>query len=134
MYFTLTLGVEDLDRTAFFYGEILGLPVETRVPGPGHPPLLLLRRGDATLLFRPLEVLEARHPALFQNLSRHPLGVGTTLEFTLPDLRPVLRAVARYDLQPLYELEDAEHDREELWLHDPDGYLVILTREGEGKA
>lgn len=129
MNFTLTLGVNDLDRTAAFYGEILRLPVETFVPAAGHPPLLILRQGDATVLFRPLEVLEASHPALFQNLSRHPLGIGMTLEFTLADLKPILRTIHRRQLHLLYELEDDEFDRREIWLHDPDGYLVVLCQE-----
>jgi catechol 2,3-dioxygenase-like lactoylglutathione lyase family enzyme len=126
---TLTLGVHDLDRTAAFYGDILQLPTERFVPAAGHQPLLILRRGDATILFRELETLEAQHPALFQSLHRHPLGIGMTLEFTVADLRPVLRAVDRLQLHLLYELEDDEFGRHEIWLHDPDGYLVILCQE-----
>jgi catechol 2,3-dioxygenase-like lactoylglutathione lyase family enzyme len=129
MNLTLNLGVADLDRTAAFYNDILQLATERFLPAPGHRPLLMLRRGDATILFRELEALEAQHPALFQNLNRHPLGVGMTLEFTVADLRPVLRAVTRRQLHLLYELEDEEFDRHEIWLHDPDGYLVILCRE-----
>lgn len=134
MPLTLTLGVNDLDRTATFYGEILRLPIERLVPAPGHAPLLILHRGDATVLFRPLEVLEASHPALFQHFSRHPLGVGMTLDFTVADLKPILRAVDRHRLHLLYELEDDEFDRREIWLHDPDGYLVILCQESAGGA
>ena len=88
----------------------------------------MLRREDATILFRSLEVLEAGHPALFQNLSRHPLGVGVSLEFTVPDLKPILREIHRRQLHLLYELEDEEFNRREVWLHDPDGYLVVLCQ------
>lgn len=129
MNLTLTLGVADLDRTADFYQNVLQFAVERFVPGDGHQPLLLLRRGDACILFCELETLEAQHPALFQNLYRHPLGIGMTLEFTVADLKPVLRAVDRRQLHLVYELEDDEFDRHEIWLHDPDGYLVILCRE-----
>lgn len=129
MNFTLTLAVDDLERTALFYGEVLGLALERFVPAPGHPPVLLLLRGDATLLFRENAALEALHPALFQNLERHPRGVGMTLEFTLPTLTPVLKSIARRQLHTLYEMEDEEFGRREVWLHDPDGYLVILGEE-----
>lgn len=134
MNFTLTLAVHDLERTDTFYGEILELPVDRFVPLPGHPPLLLLGHGDATVLFRETAVLEALHPALFQNLDRHPRGVGVTLEFTVKTLKPALRNIARRGLHTLYELEDEEFGRREVWLHDPDGYLVILSEEPESRA
>ncbi len=126
---TLTLGVRDLDATALFYREILLLDLETFVPAPGHPPVLILRQGDAVVLFRELDTLEALHPALFQNLSRHPLGVGTSLEIQVSHLQPALKNIARRDLHLLYELEDEEFGRREIWLHDPDGYLVILSEQ-----
>ena len=129
MTMTMTLGVNDLDQTAAFYGDLLHLPIERFVPVAGHQPLLILRRGDATILFRELETLEAQHPVLFQSLFRHPLGIGMTLEFTIADLGPILRTVDRQQRHLLYELEDDEFGRHEIWLHDPDGYLVILCQE-----
>lgn len=128
---TLTLGVQDLGRTALFYTEILGFKVEFFVPVAGHPPVLLLRRGDATVLFRELSALTALHPALFQNLERHPRGVGVSLQFAVPDLKPIRRLITRKRLHTLYELEDEESGFQEIWLHDPDGYLLILTLEEE---
>ena len=129
MHFTLTLAVSDLERTATFYGEVLELAVERFVPLPGHPPVLLLGHGEATVLFRETATLEALHPALFQNLERHPRGVGVTLEFCVASLKVPLRNIARRQLHTLYELDDEEFRRREVWLHDPDGYLVILTEE-----
>lgn len=129
MSFILNLAVEDLERTLEFYREVLGLPVERFAPAVGHPEVLILRRGETTLLFREIEVVEALHPALFQNLHRHPLGVGLSLEFSLPDLCGASHNLDRRGLHTLYELDDAEFGRAELWLHDPDGYLVVLCRE-----
>jgi len=129
MHFTLTLAVSDLERTETFYGEVLELSVERFVPLPEHPPVLLLGHGEATVLFREAATLEALHPALFQSLERHPRGIGVTLEFSLESLKAPLRNIARQQLHTLYELEDEEFQRREVWLHDPDGYLVILTEE-----
>lgn len=129
MNFTLTLAVSDLERTTDFYGELLELPIERFVPVTGHPPVLLLGHGDATVLFRETAALEALHPALFQNLERHPRGIGVTLEFTVRELKTILKNIARRQLHTLYELEDDEFRRREVWLHDPDGYLVILSEE-----
>lgn len=129
MSFILNIAVEDIDRTQRFYGETLLMPVERFVPAPGHPTVLILRQGQTTLLFRQFEVVEAMHPAVFQNLQRHPLGVGVSLEFEIANLDEVERNIDRRGLHTLYELDDAEFDRSELWLHDPDGYLVVLCRE-----
>ncbi len=129
MSLSLTLAVDDLERTDAFYGGLLGLDPERLVPAPGHPPLLLLVAGGATLLFRECAVIEALHPALFQNLQRHPKGVGVTIELTIPDLAPIRRRIDRQGRHVLYELEDEEFGRRELWLHDPDGYLVVLVEE-----
>ncbi len=123
---TVTLAVADLDRCERFYRDFLGLPVERFTPLPGHPPLLLLRRDSASLLFREEAVFSALHPALFQALDRHPRGIGIMLELSLPDLRPVLRRAEKISWPLLYEMEDEEFERREVWLHDPDGYLLIL--------
>jgi catechol 2,3-dioxygenase-like lactoylglutathione lyase family enzyme len=132
MSLTLTLAVDDLARTAAFYREILGRELESFVPLPGHPPVLLLHLDEATILFRESAALEALHPALFQNLERHPRGVGMMLEFSTEDLGPTLRAIARFDLHVPYEIDDAQFCRREVWLHDPDGYLIVLSEEARG--
>jgi len=126
---SVTLAVADLAATENFYAATLGLTVERFVPLPGHPPLLLLRCGDATLLFREDAVLEALHPAALQHLQRHPRGVGVVLELTLADLGGAIRRLASRRWPLLYELEDGEFKRKEIWLHDPDGYLLVLGTE-----
>jgi catechol 2,3-dioxygenase-like lactoylglutathione lyase family enzyme len=130
MTLTLTLAVADLERTAIFYGEILRLPLQLLTPLPGQPSVLLLCAGDADVLFRDIENFEARHPALFQNIDRHPLGVGVVLEFPSQALEPIIADLDRRSIHLLYELEDTEFGRREIWLHDPDGYLVVLREEG----
>jgi catechol 2,3-dioxygenase-like lactoylglutathione lyase family enzyme len=129
MSFTLTLAVRDLDKTAAFYRQILQMEVERFVPTAGSPAVLLLRCGDAAILFRELTALEALHPALFQNLDRHPRGIGVTLEFPIKSLKPLMKNIDRLRLHILYELNDEEFGRREIWLYDPDGYLLILSEE-----
>ena len=129
MQFSLTLAVDDLERSEAFYTDVLLFATERLRPAPGHPPLLLLRAAPVPVMLRENGSLEALHPALFQNLDRHPHGVGVILEFTLADLAPVQRNIDRRQLHTLYELEDEEFHRRELWLHDPDGYLVVLNEE-----
>jgi catechol 2,3-dioxygenase-like lactoylglutathione lyase family enzyme len=129
MSLSLTLAVADLDRTEAFYRNLLRQPIERLTPLVGHPPLLLLLLGDSALLFRQSSALSATHPALFQNLDRHPKGVGMALELIYDDLGPISRSLDRSEHHLLYELRDDEHHRRELWLHDPDGYLLMLIQE-----
>lgn len=133
MSLTLTLAVADLNRTAAFY-TLLGLTPERFVPLPGHAPVLLMVQGDAAILFRDDHTLATRHPTVFQDLDRQPRGIGTVLEFSVADLSGALRAIERQGIVPCYELEDDEFRRREVWLHDPDGYLVVLAEQPEPPA
>jgi len=125
MALTLALTVRDLDNTEFFYRELLARPVERFAPS-GFAPVLLLRDGDATVVFRSVAATESLHPGLYQELDRQPFGIGVRLEFAVDNLDAVARCLERRQIPLLYELEDSEHARRELWLHDPDGYLVVL--------
>ncbi len=129
MQLSLTLGVAGLEQTENFYREILQLAPQRCRAGAEGSEFLLLRCGETSILFHRLTDLERQHPALLQNLDRQPLGVGTRFEFACPDLTDVRRAIERCQWPVNYELEDAEHQRSEIWLHDPDGYLVVLNEE-----
>ncbi len=129
MQLSLTLGVADLQQTEDFYREILQLNPQHSPEDGKTPAMLLLRCGETCIVFRPLIDLEAQHPAVLQNLSRHSLGVGMQLELSCSDLTVVQNCLERYQWPVVYELEDDEHQRSELWLHDPDGYLIVLNEE-----
>lgn len=129
MQLSLTLGVADLQRTDAFYSEILRLSPKRSQADGKTPDFLLLRCAETCIVFRPLIELEAQHPALLQNLTRQPLGVGMQLELSCPDLSVVRKCIERYQWPVAYELEDDEHRRSEIWLHDPDGYLIVLNEE-----
>lgn len=129
MQLSITLGAADLQRSENFYREILQLqPQRNQVDG-RTPDFLLLRCGESCIVFRPLAELEAQHPVLLQNLVRQPLGVGVQLELSCPDLAVIRCSIERWQWPVAYELEDEEHQRSEIWLHDPDGYLIVLNEE-----
>lgn len=129
MHLSLTLGVADLERTEDFYREILQQTLERNLSDKGSPEFLLLRCAGSCIVFRPLQVLEAQHPALLQNVTRQPLGVGMQIELSCTDLTTVRHSIERYQWPVCYELDDQEHNRSEIWLHDPDGYLIVLNEE-----
>ena len=84
------------------------------------------------IVFQRLHEMEAQHPALLQSLTRVPLGVGMQLEVSCNNLDDIYRMVNYYHWPIAYELDDREHQRRELWLQDPDGYLLVLNEEQKG--
>lgn len=128
MSLILTLAIDDLDRSEFFYRSLLDLPVERFHPKNSDHELLLINQGDSTLLLREATLLEAQHPAAFQHLQRQSRGVGISLDFQVENLNGIRSNIEKYQLSTLYELDDRQHGIDELWLYDPDNYLIILTQ------
>jgi len=129
MQLNLTLAAVDLGKTENFYREVLLLSphfIKNSHAGKGY---ILLNFGEIKIVFQRLQDVEAQHPALLQNLSRSPLGLGVQLELNCKNLDAIYRRVSHFHWPVAYELEDHEHQRRELWLQDPDGYLLVLNEE-----
>ncbi len=124
MSLIITLAVEDLDRSEYFYRNILQLPVERYTT----PSTIIIRQGDATILLRDLREVTAEHPIALQHLHRQPLGVGISIELQIDNLAQILHCIAREQINYVYEIEDQEHRVHEIWLYDPDNYLIMLTQ------
>ena len=124
----VTLAVDAIDQSEHFYRDILCLSVERFTPQGSTHPILMIRQGDATILLRQSEVLEATHPAAFQHLDRQTRGVGTSLDLQTDNFSQVQRNIERQHIPCLYESDDQQHNIKELWLYDPDNYLIIVTQ------
>lgn len=129
MGFILTLGVIDLERSDFFYRHILGFRIERFRPMANGSESLIIRENNANIVMRPAAALSARHPAAFEHLGRTPFGAGISLDFRVKNLSAIARNIKKHMLPTLYELEDAQNQRREIWLYDPSGYLVTLCQE-----
>lgn len=129
MQLSLTFAAIDLDTTYEFYRQLPGLTVRRLTDSRGILSALMISTDNLRLLFQPIDSLEQQHPVLFQHLSRTLLGAGVVLELECSDL-DVVNRTARHNSWPiLYELDDREHLRRELWLQDPNGYLVAFNEE-----
>jgi catechol 2,3-dioxygenase-like lactoylglutathione lyase family enzyme len=129
MLLNLTLAATDLEKTAIFYRKVLLLSPELIQPSALENSFLRLFFGKVRVVFQSRKEMEARHPALLQNLTRDSFGVGVQLELSYDNLDDVYRMIKYYDWPIAYELDDQEHRRRELWLHDPDGYLLVLNED-----
>lgn len=128
MELNLTLGASDLAKTKQFYRDVLCLSPQF-FSGDSSDAYLIVSFKNIKVVFQPLPVLESRHPALLQNLARSTLGVGMQLELSCPNLAEVECLLNYYHWPIIYELDDQEHQRRELWVQDPDGYLLVLNQD-----
>lgn len=129
MSLNLTLAAVNLAETEKFYREVLLLSPQFINNSHAENGYLILLIGTVKVVFQRLPDMEAQHPILLQNLSRVPLGVGLQLEMSCPHLDDIYRMVNYYHWPISYELDDRENQRRELWLHDPNGYLLVLNEE-----
>lgn len=129
MNMNLTLAVKDLEITEHFYRDVIGFPAGEFSRHSEDEVFLFLNLENICLVFQHCSAFERQHPALYQNLSRTAWGAGVQLELGGVDLDQVERSVSRAGWPIIYELEDQEHQRRELWVQDPDGYLLVLNQD-----
>ena len=130
MKVSLQLAVADLAATEAFYGGILELPVQRVLTSVGAPELLALQLDGGELLFVEEEAVVRNHPILEERLTSFPKGVGMTLNLAVQGLESIYDAILEEELEVLYPLEVKPYGMKELWVFDPDGYLVVLTESG----
>lgn len=129
MQLSLTLGATDLDITYDFYRQLPGLTVQRLTDSRGAVNTLIVATDNLRMVFQTLHSLEQQHPALLQHLSRTTLGAGVVIELECTELDLVYHTARHKNWPILYELDDREHLRRELWLQDPNGYLIALNEE-----
>ncbi|MCW8858222.1 MAG: VOC family protein [Deltaproteobacteria bacterium] len=129
MEMNLTLGVKDLEQSKLFYRNVLGLSPSFFSMNTAEDAYFILYFTNIKVVFQQLDTMENQHPALLQNLTRAPLGLGVQLELNCANLDELEIMIRHHDWPIVYELDDQEHRRRELWVQDPDGYLVVLNAE-----
>jgi catechol 2,3-dioxygenase-like lactoylglutathione lyase family enzyme len=123
---SLQLAVDDLTTTEAFYGGILELPIQRSLTSPGAPEHLTLFSSGWELLFVEADAVARNHPILEERFDIYPKGVGLSLHFSVKDLDGIYDAILEEELDVLYPLEIKPYGLKELWVFDPDGYLVVL--------
>ena len=123
---SVQLAVDDLNTTEAFYVGLLEIPARRSLWVPGAPELLTLYSDGWEFIFVEAEAVARNHPVLEERFELYPKGVGMTLHFSVTDLDGIYAAILEEDLDILYPLEVKPYGTKELWVFDPDGYLVVL--------
>jgi catechol 2,3-dioxygenase-like lactoylglutathione lyase family enzyme len=120
------LYVSDLDQTRAFYTEVLGMeeiprPADFTFPG------AYFRRGGAEV-HCVVETEPNRTAQLRPAWSQEELRTGYVVHFALKvaSLEPFRRALAAHHLQPVGGPRIRADGVEQIYLADPDGYVVEL--------
>jgi len=115
------LCVRDVQRASRWYQSVLGAQS-------GHGGDEYERIVHADVLLLQLHVIDAEHHhGLLMNPDL-PLGNGVAVWFHVADLDAAAKraqAVEAHVVQDIHVNPNARH--RELWLRDPDGYLVVLS-------
>lgn len=129
------LKVSDLEESLRFWRDILAFVVKYNRPEEGFA--FLEREGAQVMLHQ--DDLGSRPGVLITGEMQRPFGRGINFEIDASDLTPILEAVAAANW-PIYLGPEERWRRvgsvmsgaREIWLKDPDGYLVRFS-QGIGK-
>lgn len=119
--------VRDVEASSRWYQAVLGL--ESAHGGPEYERLVPPGGGAEEFILQLHWRDTEEHPGLFDR-DRPPGANGVALWFRTPDFDAIVARVAEAGADvfngPLRNL-NAGH--RELWLHDPDGYVVVVASE-----
>ena len=104
--------VTDLERSAKFYGETLGMKETGRVPNE----FVFFAAGASTLAIRKTSI--------------KPVPGNTELSFEVPDVRATyqsLRSKVKFSQPPRAVTENATNELVATDFRDPDGHLLSIT-------
>jgi catechol 2,3-dioxygenase-like lactoylglutathione lyase family enzyme len=129
------LKVSDLQVSLRFWRDVLGFIERYSRPEEGF--VFLDRDGAQVMLHQ--DDMGSRPGALITGEMQRPFGRGINFEIDAKDLTPILQAVAHASW-PIYLGPEERWRRvgsimsgaREIWLQDPDGYLVRFS-QGIGK-
>jgi catechol 2,3-dioxygenase-like lactoylglutathione lyase family enzyme len=120
------LAVRDVRASARWYAQILGSTEATGSPPSDHEHLYRRIYVGEDLVLQLHAWDEEDHPNLV-DANRAPVGHGVLVWFEIDDYAAAAaraRAIGAHVIEELINPRPCHH---ELWLRDPDGYVVVLA-------
>jgi catechol 2,3-dioxygenase-like lactoylglutathione lyase family enzyme len=117
--------VRDVPAASRFYAQLLG----AESPHGGEEYEQIVSNGELILQLHHIDV-EDHHGPLAS--SDAPLGNGTLLWFEVSDFDEAVQRARDVDAHVERDVHvNPNANQREIWLRDPDGYLVVLAGESE---
>jgi catechol 2,3-dioxygenase-like lactoylglutathione lyase family enzyme len=117
--------VRDVPASSRFYQQVLG--AESGHGGDAYEQVVV--DGEIVLQLHHIDVEDHHGPLADPD---QPLGNGVLLWFEVPDFDAAVERVRATGAQVVTDVHTNPNARQpEIWLRDPDGYLVVLAGESE---
>ena len=126
------LAVNDVPRSSVWYAELLGLTATSKLMKSDHA-YLYDRLLDGDRLVLQLHCWdEEEHPNLVREPGHRP-GHGVLIWFELDDFDAAVERARRMKVEVVEDVHvNPAPQHREMWLRDPDGYVVVIcSPDGE---
>jgi catechol 2,3-dioxygenase-like lactoylglutathione lyase family enzyme len=121
------ISVADVDASSRFYAELLG-GEDMHPEGHGDRPREYARIGIEGRLVLQLHAIDAAHHHGGLAEPAVPLGNGVAIWFATDGFDAAVTRVRQLSAELVHDVHVNPNARQrEIWLRDPDGYLVVLA-------
>jgi len=120
------LAVRDVKASARWYARILGSAEPTGSPPSDHDHLYRRIFVGHDLVLQLHAWNEEEHPNL-TDANRAPVGHGVLVWFEVDDFTAAAARARELGAHVIEEKDNPNAHHRELWLRDPDGYVVVLA-------
>jgi len=120
------LAVRDVIASARWYSKILGSAHETGSPPSDHDHIYRRIYVGETFVLQIHAWDEEDHPNLM-NADRAPVGHGVIVWFEVDDYKGAAARARALGVKIIEEKVNPAAEHHEMWLYDPDGYVVVLA-------
>jgi catechol 2,3-dioxygenase-like lactoylglutathione lyase family enzyme len=120
------LAARDVRASARWYAQILGSDESTGSPPSDHDQLYRRIYVDGQLVLQLHAWDEEDHPNLIHP-DRAPVGHGVLIWFEVDDYAEAASRARAIGAEVIDETVNPRPRHRELWLRDPDGYVVVLA-------
>ena len=129
-YTSLQFTVKDLERTYQFYRNVLGFYIE-KVAEDGGFDFLVLKGDGYEIMFEESAVVSKLHPKLSDKWDVGVRGSGVALNFVVNNLYEIYGRIRAHNTPLLYDIVEKHYGMREVWIYDPDDYLIVLSESLE---
>jgi catechol 2,3-dioxygenase-like lactoylglutathione lyase family enzyme len=120
------LAVRDVRASARWYARLLGSAEPTGSPPSDHDHVYRRIHVGESFVLQLHAWDEEDHPNLV-DAGRAPVGHGVLVWFEIDDYAAAARRARELGAQVIEEKVNPNAQHHELWLRDPDGYVVVLA-------